>query len=63
MNKREAKREACWIAAQWIQTCLDGGSMGAHFAADDNLDANDADILRAEFAAGELVAELERRSL
>ena len=62
MNKRQAKREACWIVALWAQDNLDAGCTHGHFEFDEQLTPNDADIARVELAITAVIAELTRRS-
>lgn len=55
MTKREAKREACLLAAYWIQSTRDNGALIQHAK-------SDADWTRLDAAIDDLCSELFRRA-
>lgn len=60
MNRREAKRLACWVVAGLVKGQLNAGwELEVHFPEEEPEDS--PDLLRLYAAIEELVGELERR--
>lgn len=60
MNKRQAKREACWIAARWLQSTLEAGAESFVYDAQGQ-QRPEEDLVRLDEAMYDIIGELDRR--
>lgn len=56
MDKRTAKRDACWLAATLVRSTMEVG-----WDLSDGHGYTDAEVVKVELALADLVEELERR--